>query len=1470
MTNDPAIKMLAEKVETWTGVIDGVGGTVQPQESMTVWVSHAGSPTDGVMVRIFYVEDGKPPNTIISTPCLECKGVLYKATPEWSVEWPGGSVTAVEKIPSGDAYLAYASFSFGRRTIRGSFGYAINMVKLPHTSDKVMQLAAAFNLGVTGLKKLSGAVKNLPMPTRIDPDLEVLIESNAIRRRALAKMPSAVRLAPKDKTVLPGHSYMMDAWIATPGTKCPLTGATVQIETVDSASLFVLIRASKTRTTDEWKATWLMTLAQAKLNHQEPRMVIIDADSVARSEELDGFRAFLASDEGGGVASRVAAGLRHQTIGLLEVICGDVIERRAEMAVARFDKGHDYIFPARKQMAWTHNRGPTQAGPSPLQMNTGRPLDFEAYADRGGIPIFGAECVYMLGEQARGPKGSETVRSETGRFMYIDERDDTYVLQSGHNAKVTRRKIEPVNQVALMRAGTPAGCAMTDAETQITPEDAPPLTLMTPPPPPVVKSLTKYVTVIDEGEVPQDARVRVWWPRGAVFNEGKWYEGTVMNIERQPDGELQHIVKYDNFAEPTRHNLAGDRANGRLPLVIIPSRAPKTPKPVTVRPPPQRVTRHTVRLATFAESHDDPKGVLEQASFQLLGCVPDEVDKLLMHDELTQALLWLNETEGPTEKQWEQFHVHKARQRSVEVWTPMGMDVIEVPTSDRQVKNDRRSETWVASDHKALQVSIMGLGRNKMVSITIPRQAGADVAESVIERSVKTEVVDGHTVLSKNDPFKSRIALDAARLQAVKNKRGEYNPSKTYSTNAAPITKRAFVSDAAGRRRTLAKGDVKNAYGRADTKRGKRYQRVPEHLREYDEEGHELVIEFEAAPTWGEQPAGYEWDVKFHTVRERLGWRPAESVPGLWVFTEKDLVMVGEVDDFLISEPSETNYYYTALTIYLIDAALRHESSEPKMHPVDTPCVKWAAEPELYAGMELARSEDLARITIRKTAKIENMARNHASAVVDGDKNEIKRIMAETGTNKEFRAALDALAPRPPSEKLSKSVAYGKYITQMQGLVGEMEYVSDVHPENELGRHALARSVCRPPEKAHVLGQRLVIELYENRNRGVTFSSTEGDAWRPMLAPLDVKRVRGDGLDEGHGGASGVTLEAGAPKKTEAHADATWGKLTVALKDGEETPVGGDVFGVVITKHKAAILARTKKIPIIGESSMDNERHATLQVSDDIEFVTEFERATGTLHEEPILVTTDNAANQRVAEGEASAVRSKHALRRYLRIWQRVASGLIYVRHVADEQNPADFLTKWLALPKFKQSVAFVTNAAESVDKTPAALIERATAAMTAALQRIVAEREPPGHAPPSPPPSPPPTEYGDVESPPADEAEPPPVDEEGNELAIANATQDALEFITDWLGTQQTFVEDSDHVDALMVNDRLACINAALQAAAGVHRESILSEGQAALQRIQQFWADAMTAHAHWNHDDVGTGYAPWDDPFDPLDYMY
>ena len=71
-------------------------------------------------------------------------------------------------------------------------------------------------------------------------------------------------------------------------------------------------------------------------------------------------------------------------------------------------------------------------------------------------------------------------------------------------------------------------------------------------------------------------------------------------------------------------------------------------------------------------------------------------------------------------------------------------------------------------------------------------------------------------------------------------------------------------------------------------------------------------------------------------------------------------------------------------------------------------------------------------------------------------------------------------------------------------------------------------------------------------------------------------------------------------------------------------------------------------------------------------------------------------ANQKVGSGLGCPTRSRHFLRRYAALKQRIADGEVTLRFVPDESMPADFLTKWIPQAKLDKSVAYATNSRAS------------------------------------------------------------------------------------------------------------------------------------------------------------------------------
>ena len=114
---------------------------------------------------------------------------------------------------------------------------------------------------------------------------------------------------------------------------------------------------------------------------------------------------------------------------------------------------------------------------------------------------------------------------------------------------------------------------------------------------------------------------------------------------------------------------------------------------------------------------------------------------------------------------------------------------------------------------------------------------------------------------------------------------------------------------------------------------------------------------------------------------------------------------------------------------------------------------------------------------------------------------------------------------------------------------------------------------------------------------------------------------------------------------------------------------------------------------MLVDSSMESESIGTAKAAEMIAYAREILRAFGTPPDGPTLIGTDNMSNLRVASTSSCPTRSKHFLRRYEVLMQRVREGQVVLKHVPDINMPADFLTKWIPITKLDQSVVYATGA---------------------------------------------------------------------------------------------------------------------------------------------------------------------------------
>ena len=135
-----------------------------------------------------------------------------------------------------------------------------------------------------------------------------------------------------------------------------------------------------------------------------------------------------------------------------------------------------------------------------------------------------------------------------------------------------------------------------------------------------------------------------------------------------------------------------------------------------------------------------------------------------------------------------------------------------------------------------------------------------------------------------------------------------------------------------------------------------------------------------------------------------------------------------------------------------------------------------------------------------------------------------------------------------------------------------------------------------------------------------------------------------------------------------------------------------DVYGVLITDGHAVVHASTKRILVICESSQDTEGVGLNKGAAALSAARNIKACLTGAAPPPTPLLTDNDTLRRVVSGSATPGLSRASLRRYVVVGMRILDDEIAPKWVPDEENPADFLTKWLPGPNLRASLAYVCN----------------------------------------------------------------------------------------------------------------------------------------------------------------------------------
>lgn len=1203
-----------------------------------------------------------------------------------------------------------------------------------HADDLALLWASRLDVDADGLLRLSRATRGISIE-KLSPAQHRAISSSMHRAIAQAKHAPVGSTPLADRATEPAERLICDGF-GKHHAASPVDGSVYQFHAVCEYSSFGYVGSGKTHTIDDWVAFLRGVVLDAKAHGHNPRRVRFDRAPELRSEEL---KARLEAELG--LSVELTPREHHEGVGRAERN-NDLLTRTAEAALQRAGLGTQWLLPARAYAQWLWNRRIlTQAGETRYQRYLRKVPDLTA-----PVPFTFGTTVAIV-EDVRGPKGSlEHPRGSIGVLVGV-EGTSYLVYRPQRGGVVRQRAVKPLNELSLIKSGLPASVAVASVATQTDSagwrEAIPPAAAAAAPRAPEAAPAPR--PAVPTVDCPRGTRLEVLWrPQGS--GTPVWYAGKVVDEHEYANGRRRHRVAYDGWPEDQWfwHDLASQDFEWRLlgehsgssdgsararaggsseeradrPQTRLRTRSqgcevvPKSPhteagpqtgadpepqgpsqpasargrsddatgeilssggaprarrsqegaaegdrgagasqpaRPLPTPSGPLTRSRAMTALALVEHALEATSGARTAATFnaavfQALGSagehLADATDETL--DDCRSALCAAASVPIYSLSRSARPECYKATQSVVDVETAVGTQQLVVPSTYKQLLASEQRDHWLAADQAALDAILAHPG-NRLVSTAIPQSDGIPIAPCVTQRKVKVDPATKRLAL--RNAFKSRHCVDGGRLSTLLRRAEQAVDLDTSSAVACDLLVKMLLGDAAVRDRNLVAADVPNAYPSGKRLgRPKTYMALPTAFAHWRaDDGSALCIEL-TTPMWGEGPAGFEWQVELESTLRELGWRQAENVPALWTFSspEGDARLITIVDDLLFSESKTSGYSISERTVALLSAKYGD------LRPV--------REPTSYAGMAIARDRAQGTLQLTLPQKIVEAAREHYPELLSGER---------PTSPPPKGAALERLADamRMPDERGGK---LSRAQVRTQQLIGSLKFVEKIHPRLSLVLHRLSCVMSCPPPEAYDVARAALAAAYAERNVGITFggggSSTSGILEGSLKANIDLSEP--------------------APSELTAHSDATWGDR--------------NVYGLILTFANAAVLHQTKKIALIVDSSMESEAIASSKAGEAVTYAREILRGLGIPASGPTLVTTDNLANQKVGSGLGCPTRSRHFLRRYHALKQRIADGDVTLRYLPDEQMPADFLTKWLARAKVEKSVVHATNSRAS------------------------------------------------------------------------------------------------------------------------------------------------------------------------------
>jgi hypothetical protein len=464
--------------------------------------------------------------------------------------------------------------------------------------------------------------------------------------------------------------------------------------------------------------------------------------------------------------------------------------------------------------------------------------------------------------------------------------------------------------------------------------------------------------------------------------------------------------------------------------------------------------------------------------------------------------------------------------------------------------------------------------------------------------------------------------------------RGDKVDKMDSNSTMTPVTRTSSMcgADAVGciRRQHYRDGDVPGAYLQGKQfKSEQRVYRAPHGMREWDERGVEILW-LSNNPLYGQPDAGAIWN---RTLND--------------FYVNECKYERCSFEPCVYSKQTDDGSYCTS-PIYVDDLRMYYDPSESACKEAEADCKRMKAKFDIdfkppdpretfFLGANRITYGDKREVVqVTATSYIDLQVKRFA----DGDVSPCKRFPSHWS----HTPADDTLVRDWESAMQARTPATKEFTTKYQCLFGALLHATKFRPEISAAMGLLGACLTFPNEALYEHLMHVLVYLGRTRKMGLTYSANAVDA--------TILR---------------------------AYADSNWG-------------VTRSTTGFCIMLAGAAITSVSRRQHCITMSSCEAELVALADCAIELIHILGVVEFIGFEHDGPIEACSDSKSAVDLCHRFTSAQNSRHVDRKLFKMRELRGAGVVTVRHVPGETNPADIFTKILGKQTFEKHRKTVLN----------------------------------------------------------------------------------------------------------------------------------------------------------------------------------